>query len=127
MEDEDEVLEALDKRLMQEVVITANEFGFMRGRSTTVAIFALRSVLETYRGGRQDIHVVFLHQEKMFDRIPEQVIWWSMKKYDRVTTIVRSIRGEMEEFSMRVGVHHGSALNSFLFSMATDTISEDLH
>ena len=58
----------IEKRLRDEVTISDEQFGFMPGRNTTDAIFALRQLMEKYREGRQKIHCVFLALEKAYDK-----------------------------------------------------------
>ena len=47
--------------------ISEEQFGFVKGRSTTDVIFALRQLQqlqERYREGQQDLHWVFVDPEK---------------------------------------------------------------
>ena len=44
--------------------ISEEQFGFMKGKSTTDAIFAPRQLQERYREGQQDIPCVFIDLEK---------------------------------------------------------------
>ena len=39
--------------------ISEEQFRFMKGKSTTDAIFALRQLQDRYREGQQDLHCVF--------------------------------------------------------------------
>ena len=41
----------VDNRIRSDVVISQEQFGFMKGRSTEDAIFALRQLLEKYKEG----------------------------------------------------------------------------
>ena len=57
------------------VNISQEQFGFMPGRSTTEAIFALRQVVEKYREGQQNVHCVFIDMEKAYDRVSRAEVW----------------------------------------------------
>ena len=54
------------------------QVGFMPGRCTTDAIFIMRQLLEKYMAER-DLSMEFLDFEKAFDRVPREVIWWSLR------------------------------------------------
>ena len=43
--------------------ISDEKFGFVKGKSTTDAMFALRQLQERHREGQQDLHSVFLDLE----------------------------------------------------------------
>ena len=55
----------VDNRIRSEVVISQEQFGFMKGRSTEDAIFALRQLLEKYKEGQRKIHCIFINLEKL--------------------------------------------------------------
>ena len=56
----------MEVRLRWIVEISEEQFGFMPGRSTTDAIFALRQLLEKYREGQKKLHCVFIDLEKAY-------------------------------------------------------------
>ncbi|KAK3574946.1 hypothetical protein QTP86_019723 [Hemibagrus guttatus] len=109
-------------------------------KSTTDAIFALRILMEKYRDGQRELHCVFVHLEKAYDRVPREELWYCMRKsgvaekyvrvvqdlYERSRTVVRCAVGQTEEFKVEVGLHQGSALGPFLFAMVMDQLSEEV-
>lgn len=49
--------------------------------STIEAIFMLGHLIEKYRGRQNNLSVVFIDLEKVYVRIPMELIWWtSIKK-----------------------------------------------
>ena len=53
-----------ENRLRNIVSISDEQFGFVKAKSTTDAIFALRQLQERYREGQQHLHCVFIDLEK---------------------------------------------------------------
>ena len=60
-----------ENRLRNIVSISDEQFGFVKGKSTTDAMFALRQLQERYREGQQVLHCVFIDLEKAYDKSPE--------------------------------------------------------
>ncbi|KAK3535979.1 hypothetical protein QTP70_023719 [Hemibagrus guttatus] len=113
---------------------------FIITKSTTDAIFALRTLMEKYRDGQRELHCVFVDLEKAYDRVPREELWYCMRKsgvaekyvrvvqdmYERSRTVVRCAVGQTEEFKVEVGLHQGSALSPFLFAIVMDQLSEEV-
>ncbi|KAA5552181.1 reverse transcriptase family protein, partial [Pseudomonas aeruginosa] len=128
------------RRMRDESEVSQNQFGFMPGRSTTDAIFSLRQLCEKYRRASKNVHMVFVDLGKAYDRVPREVLWWSMKvkgvpgkyqrlvraMYGRARTYVRSAAGDSDEFSVAVGLHQGSALSPYLFILILDALPSDI-
>ena len=49
----------IDRRLREETTIGDEQFGFMPGRGTTDAIFAVRQLMEKHREKQKGLHMVF--------------------------------------------------------------------
>ena len=56
----------IDRRIRQEVQISQQQYGFMPGKSTMDAIFALRMMIEKYREGQKELHCVFIDLKKAY-------------------------------------------------------------
>ena len=69
------------------------QMGFTPGRGTTDAIFIMRQLLEKYEMAGRDLYMVFVDLEKAFDRVPREVIWWSLR---RKGVLEREIKAIME-------------------------------
>ena len=129
-----------DNRLRNIVSISDEQFGFVKGKSTTDAIFALRQLQERYREGQQYLHCVFIDLEKAYDRVPREELYWCMRdkglpeKYIRLTkdmyhqceTVVRCAAGTSEPYAVEVGLHQGSAFSPFLFAIMMDSLTENI-
>ncbi|KAI5720850.1 hypothetical protein M8J77_012470 [Diaphorina citri] len=128
----------IDRRIRKEVNISAEQFGFMPGRSTTDAIFALRQLIEVHQEKEKPLTCIFIDLEKAYDRVPREEISRCMREkglpekyvrivedmYDRTTTRVRSSVGVTEQIPVKVGLHQGSALSPFLFDIIMDVLSD---
>ena len=130
----------IEARSRKEVTIAKQKFGFMPGRSTTDAIFCLRILLEKWTEGQKAVHCAFIDLEKAYDRVPREELWECLRlaktsecyikiikdMYDGATTTVRSAAELTEEFKVGIGLHQGSALSSFLFSIIIDRLTENI-
>ncbi|GMP83986.1 hypothetical protein CsSME_00037701 [Camellia sinensis var. sinensis] len=104
------------------------------------AIYFLRRVIEKYREKKRDIHMVFIDLEKSYDRVSRDIIWWVLAKkgvtkgyidvirdmYEGVVTTIRSPVGEANEFPITVGLHQGSTLSPYLFTLVMDELTKNI-
>ena len=128
------------RRLRSELTFSEQQYGFMPGKSTTDALFALRVLMEKYREGQKEVHCVFVDLEKAYDKVPREEVWYCMRKsglaekyvrivqdiYDDSITAVRCAVGVTEGFEVKVGLHQGSALSPCLFAMVMDRMTDDI-
>ena len=110
-----------ENRLRNIVSISEEQFVFVKGKSTTDAMFALRQLQERYREGQQDLHCVFNYLGKKHDRVPREELYWCMRdkgvpeKYIRLVkdmyhqseTVVRCAAGTCKPLAVEVGLHQG--------------------
>ena len=130
----------IDRRLSRDLTFSNQQYGFMPGKSTTVALFALRVLLEKYREGQKELHCVFVVLDKAYDKVPRDEVWYCMRKsglaekYVRIlqdmyygsTTAVRCAVGVTEGFEVKVGLHQGSALSPCLLAMVMDRMTDEI-
>ena len=56
----------IEARLRDRVEISKQQYGFMPGKGTTNAMFALRMLMEKYSEGQRELHCVFKDLEKAY-------------------------------------------------------------
>ena len=108
--------------IRQVVSIDDSQIGFVPGRGTTDAIFIVRQLQEKYLAANKRLYMALVDLEKAFDRVPQKVILWALRKLGVDEWIVRLVQGMYSsvrvgegysgEFEVKVGVHQYEALYS---------------
>lgn len=129
----------LERRLRTLIDIDNMQFGFSPGKGTTDAVFIIKQLQEKHLEVNKDLFFTFVDLEKAYDRIPRDLVYWCLRKrmvpeelvrlvqvtYHGARTVVRTKYGKTDEFTIKVGLHQGSGLSPFLFTIILDVISEE--
>jgi len=67
-----------EDRIRQQIDIDDMQFGFMKGKGTTDAIFIVAQLQEKFRAKGKKLYFGFVDLEKAFDKVPREVIRWAM-------------------------------------------------
>jgi len=115
------------------------QFGFMKGKGSTDAIFTVRQMHENFRVKGKKPNFDFVDLKIAFDRVPREVIRWAMRKlgvdewlvsavmsmYTGAKTVVRTVYGNSGGFEVKDGMHQGSAMSPLLFVIVMEAISRE--
>ena len=126
-------------RAKTEHLLSDAQFGFRKGRGCTDAICALRQLCERAIEYDQDLHLVFVDQEKAFDRVNRDKLWKVLEQYgvmgqllDNIRAIytnskssVRTASGTSDWFPVTSGVRQGCNLSPLLFVIYMDQITKE--
>jgi len=112
----------------------------MPDRSTIEAMYPLRRLMGLYRDRKVNLHMVFIDLKKAYDRVPREVLWSCLEKkgvspwyihlikdmYEGGWTSVRTPGGVSKDFAVSMGLHQGSALSPFLFTLVLDELTRGI-
>jgi hypothetical protein len=56
-----------------------------------VMIFLIRQFMEKCRKQKKDLYIVFIDLEKAYDKVPTNVMWWTLQKYKVSTSTLLSL------------------------------------
>ena len=65
---------AVERRLRNELTFSEQQYGFMTGKCTTDAAFALRVLMEKYSAGQKELYCVLVDLEKAYDNVPREEV-----------------------------------------------------
>jgi Reverse transcriptase (RNA-dependent DNA polymerase) len=97
------------------------------------AILLIRQLMERHREQKNDLHMIFIDLEKAYDKIPRNIMWWAFKRKLVLTKYVTLIKdmytnvdGASDTFPIKIGLHQGSALILYIFTLVMDEITKDI-
>ena len=82
-----------DCAFRQLVSIDKSQFVFVPGRCTTDTLFVVMQLQEKYLAANTRPYMAFVDLEKVFDRVPQKIIWWALRKLGVEEWIVRLVQG----------------------------------
>ena len=134
------VIERVLKRRIRALVdFDEAQCGFMPEKRTTDALFLVRKLQEEHRAKGKIMNMCFVDMEKTLDRVPKRAMEWAMKKKVLPEILIKAVMslnegaetkgrdgsGQLDKFSVKVGVHQGSELSLSLFAMMIDEVTEN--
>ena len=92
----------IERRLRSDLTFSNQQYGFIPGKSTTDALFALRVLMEKYREGQKELLCVFVDLEKAYDKVPREEVWYCMRKSGLVEKYVRIVQDMYDDSTTAV-------------------------
>jgi Reverse transcriptase (RNA-dependent DNA polymerase) len=103
------------------------------------AVFFIRQLMERHRE-QKDLHIIFIDLEKVYDKIPRNIMWWTLKRklvpakyvtlikdmHINIVTYFRACDGESDTLPIKIGLHQGSVLSPYIFTLVMDKIKKDI-
>ena len=112
------------------------QYGFMPGKGTVDAAFALRRFTEKFRAKNNKLLLIFIDLKKVSEKarkvinfalrrkgVPEYLVNGVMLLYKGCETAVSVDSKLSRSFSVKGGVHQMSALSPLLFMMVMDVLT----
>ena len=130
----------IEARLRNIVEISKQQYGFIPGKGTTDAMFALKMLMEKYRKDQRELYCVFVDLEKANDRVPREELWYCMRKSEMAEKYVRFVQDmnegsktvvkraveTTESFKVKVKLYQESTLSPFLFAVIMDRLMDEV-
>ena len=122
-----------------EEILSEEQAGFRRGRSTTEQIFNIRVIIEKYLHHKLKIFSCFIDFKKAFDRVWHEALWASMHHYQMPKDLIEVISklyadstgtvltaGQLSrQIECKTGVRQGCILSPTLFNLFLERIMQD--
>jgi len=80
-----------EHRIRQQIEVDDMQFGFMKGKGTTDAIFTVRQMHENFRVKGKKLCFRFVDYEKALERVPTEVIRWEVHKLEVEEWLVSAV------------------------------------
>jgi hypothetical protein len=102
--------------------------------------FFIWQLTKRYREQKKDKHMVFIDLKNAYNKMTRNVIWWTLQMYkvstkyitlvkdmhDNIVSSVRTSDKDTNDFLINIGLHQGSALSLYLFTLVMDEVTRDI-
>lgn len=138
------ILSTLIQRRLQEKarnIIGQYQNGFVKGKSTTDAVYILKQIMEKVQEYKINVEMLFVDFEQAFDSIDRGKLMLVLKELgipaklrklikmtlETTRISIKTQKGETTEFTINKGVKQGDALSATLFNMSIEYITRKIN
>ncbi|XP_047251467.1 uncharacterized protein LOC124886634 [Capsicum annuum] len=113
----------------------------MSGHSTIESIPLINRLVEQYRDRKKDLYIAFINLEKVYDRVPRDILLRCFEAgvvpivyvrvikdmYDGEKMWFRMGGGDLEHFLVLIGLNQGLTLSPFIFALVLEVLMWKIH
>jgi hypothetical protein len=92
-----------------EHILTGEQCGFSKGRSSTDAVFIIKQIIETRREYNLPLFLLFLDHEKSYDRVNRSKLWSSLERDKLPVNLFNSIKALYNKISVTINMGNRTA------------------
>ena len=101
------IVDKLMDYLASNNLITNKQFGFIKGRSTSIQLINLLDKWTKHLGNnRESVDIIYTNFEKAFDKILHKCLLFKLKKYGIFNTVINWIQSYLNNRNHRVRINY---------------------
>ena len=131
------LLKRLTKFIDEKKLLSANQVGFLKGKSTSDHIFLLQTVIEkVVKKGKRKLFVAFIDFKKAYDTVDRDLLLKRLKHlginglflkniasmYEKTKYSIKLSKGYLDALNSNLGLKQGCPLSPILFNLYIDDI-----
>ena len=132
------MLKRLTKFIDERKLLSVNQVGFLKGKSTSDHIFLLQTIIEkVVKKGKRKLFVAFVDFKKAYDTVDRDLLLRQLKHlginglflkniasmYEKTKYSIKLSKGYLDALNSNLGLKQGCPLSPILFNLYIDDIS----
>ncbi|KAG5588721.1 hypothetical protein H5410_049155 [Solanum commersonii] len=96
----------------------------MSGHSTIEVTHLAQILMEKYKERKRDLHMVFTYLEKVYDKVPREVLWQCLESKGVPMTYIRTIKDRYHRFNIQIDDDVAHRTTWMKMRLATDILCD---